>query len=40
MFGFGTVLMHIADYLTLRKYDREKGTRRRRSEKEELVDKK
>jgi hypothetical protein len=39
MFGFGTVLMHIADYLTRRKYDKEKR-RRRRSEKEELVDKK
>jgi hypothetical protein len=38
MFGFGIVLMHIADYLTRRKYDKEK--RRRRSEKEELVDKK
>jgi hypothetical protein len=30
--------MHIADYLTRRKYGKEK--RRRRSEKEELVDKK
>ena len=38
MFGFGIVLMHIADYLTRRKYDKEK--KRRRSEKEELVDKK
>jgi hypothetical protein len=38
MFGFGIVLMHIADYLTRRKYDKEK--RRRRSKKEELVDKK
>jgi hypothetical protein len=39
MFGFGIVLTHIADYLTRRKYDKEKR-RRRRSEKEELVDKK
>jgi hypothetical protein len=39
MFGFGIVLMHIADYLTRRKYDKERR-RRRRSEKEELVDKK
>jgi hypothetical protein len=41
MFGFGIVLMHIADYLTRRKYDKEKRTRRRRrSENEEPVDKK
>jgi hypothetical protein len=40
MFGFGIVLMHIADHLTRRKYDKEKRTRRRRSENEEPVDKK
>jgi hypothetical protein len=39
MFGFGIVLMQIADYLTRRKYHKEKRTRKR-SEKEELVDKK
>jgi hypothetical protein len=40
MFGFGIVLMQITDYLTRRKYDKEKRTRMKRSEKEELVDKK
>lgn len=35
MYGFGIVLMHIADYLTRRKYDKEKR-RRRRNEEEEM----
>jgi hypothetical protein len=35
MFGFGIILMHLADYYTRRKYDKK---RRRQKEKEEQAE--